>query len=85
MKHHLIIKENKGREYRSGINKIKKDVHKYSLKKEYYTLPSKMKLLTINFVDLEDQTNPEKHMSYFDILNKMGITYLIFSRLQMDN
>ena len=53
--------------------------------KGYYTLPLEVKLLTINFVDLEDQTNPEKHMSYFDILNKMGITYLIFSRIQMDN
>ena len=85
MKHHLIIKENKGREYRSGINKIKKDVHKYSLKKEYYTLPSKMKLLTINFVDLKDQIDSENHMSYFDILNKMDVTHLISSRIQMDN
>ena len=44
-----------------------------------------MKLLTINFIDLEDQTNPEDHMSYFDILNKMDITHLISSRIQMDN
>jgi hypothetical protein len=79
MKHHLIIKENKGHEHRSGMNKIKKDVLKYSLKKEYYTLPPEVKLLTINLVD------PKDHMSYFDILNKMGITYLISSRIQMDN
>ena len=44
-----------------------------------------MKLLIINFVDPEDQTNPKDHMSYFDILNKMGITHLISSRIQMDN
>ena len=67
------------------MNKIKKDVLKYSLKKEYYTLPTEVKLLTINFVDLEDQTNLKDHMSYFDILNKMGITHLISSRIQMDN
>jgi hypothetical protein len=85
MKPHLIIKENKGRGHRSGMNKIKKDVLKYSLKKEYYTLPTEVKLLTINFVDPEDQTDPENHMSYFDILNKMGITHLISSRIQMDN
>jgi hypothetical protein len=79
MKPHLIIKENKGHGHRSGMNKIKKDILKYSLKKEYYTLPPEVKLLTINFVDLED------HMSYFDILNKMDITRLISSRIQMDN
>jgi hypothetical protein len=44
-----------------------------------------VKLLTIKFVDPEDQTNPEHHMSYFDILNKMDITHLISSRIQMDN
>ena len=44
-----------------------------------------MKLLTINFVDPEDQTNPEDHMSYFDILDKMYVTHLISSGLQMDN
>jgi hypothetical protein len=38
-----------------------------------------MKLLTINFVD------PEDHMSYFDILNKMDVTHLISSRIQIDN
>jgi hypothetical protein len=54
MKSHLIIKENMGRGHRSGLNKIKKDVLKYSLKKEYYTLPPEVKLLTINFIDLED-------------------------------
>ena len=79
MKHHLIIKENNGCGHRSGMNKIKKDVLKYFLEKEYYTLPSEVKLLTINFVD------PEDHMSYFDILNKMDITRLISSRIQMDN
>jgi hypothetical protein len=61
------------------MNKIKKNVLKYSLKKEYYTLLPEMKLLTINFVD------PEDHMNYFDILNKMGVTHLISSRIQMDN
>jgi hypothetical protein len=79
MKHHLIIKENNGHGHRSGMNKIKKDVLKYSLKKEYYTLPPKVKLLTINFVD------PEDHISYFDTLNKMDITHLISSRIQIDN
>ena len=59
--------------------KSRKDILKYSLKKEYYTLPPEVKLLTINFVD------PEDHMSYFDILNKMDITRLISSRIQMDN
>ena len=44
-----------------------------------------MKLLTINFVDPENQTDPEDHMSYFDIPNKMDVTYLISSRIQMDN
>jgi hypothetical protein len=44
-----------------------------------------VKLLTINFVDPEDQTNLEDHMSYFDILNKMDVTHLISSRIQMDN
>ena len=44
-----------------------------------------MKLLTINFVNPEDQTNPEDHMSYFDILNKMDVTHLIYSRIQMGN
>ena len=61
------------------MNKIKKDVLKYSLKKEYYTLPPEVKLLTINFVD------PEDHTSYFDTLNKMDITHLISSRIQIDN
>ena len=67
------------------MNKIKKDVLKYSLKKEYYTLLPEVKLLTINFVDLEDQTDPEHHTSYFDIQNKMDVTHLISSRIQMDN
>ena len=67
------------------MNKIKKDVLKYSLKKEYYTLSPEVKLLIINFVDLKDQTDPEDHMSYFDILNKMDVTHLISSRIQMDN
>ena len=62
------------------MNKIKKDVLKYSLKKEYYTLSPEVKLLIINFVDLKDQTDPEDHMSYFDILNKMDVTHLISSR-----
>ena len=44
-----------------------------------------MKLLTINFVDPEDQTDPEDHTSYFDIINKMDITNLISSKIQMDN
>ena len=44
-----------------------------------------MKLLTINFVDPEDQTDPEDHTSYFDIINKMDITHLISSKMQMDN
>ena len=44
-----------------------------------------MKLLTINFVDPEDQTDLEDHMSYFDILNKIDVTHLISSRIQMDN
>ena len=44
-----------------------------------------MKLLTINFVNPEDQTNPEDHMSYFDILNKMDVTHSIYSMIQMDN
>ena len=44
-----------------------------------------MKLLTINFVDPKDQTDLENHMSYFDILNKMDITHLISSRIQMNN
>ena len=79
MKSHLIIKENKSCGHRSGMNKIKKDVLKYSLKNEYYTLPPEVKLLTINFVD------PEDHISYFDILTKMGVTRLISSRIQMDN
>ena len=57
------------------MNKIKKDVLKYSLKKEYCTLPPQVKLLTINFVDPGDQIDPEDHMSYFDILNKMDITH----------
>jgi hypothetical protein len=67
------------------MNKIKKDVLKYSLKKEYYILPPEMKLLTINLIDLENQTNLEDHMSYFDILNKMDVTHLISSSIQMDN
>ena len=54
MKPHLIIKENKSGGHRSGMNKIKKDVHKYSLKNEYYTLPPEVKLLTINFIDPKD-------------------------------
>jgi hypothetical protein len=61
------------------MNKIKKDVLKYSLKKEYYILPPEVKLLTINFVD------PEDHMSYFDILNKMDVTYRNSSRIQIDS
>ena len=44
-----------------------------------------MKLLIINFVDPEDQTKPKDHMSYFDILNKMNVTHLISSMIQMDN
>ena len=44
-----------------------------------------MKLLTINFVDPEDQTDPKDNMSYFDILNKMDVINLISSRIQMDN
>ena len=44
-----------------------------------------MKLLTINFVDPEDQTNTEDHMSCFDIQNKIDVTHLISSRIQMDN
>ena len=44
-----------------------------------------MKLLTIIFVDPEDQTDPKDQMSYFDILNKMDVTHLILSRIQMDN
>ena len=44
-----------------------------------------MKLLTINFVDPEDQIDPKDHMSYFDILNKIDITHLISSKIQMDN
>ena len=56
------------------MNKIKKDVLKYSLKKKYYTLSPEVKLLTINSID------PEDHMSYFDILNKMDVTHLISSR-----
>jgi hypothetical protein len=67
------------------MNKIKKDVLKYSVKKGYYTLPLEVELLTINFVDPEDQTDPEDHMSYYDILNKMDVTHLISSRIQMDN
>ena len=67
------------------MNKIKKDVLKYFLKKEYYTLPPKVKLLTKIFIDSEDQTDLEDHMSYFDILNKMDVTHLISSRIQMDN
>jgi hypothetical protein len=67
------------------MNKIKKDVLKYSLKKEYYTLQPEVKILTINFVDLKDQIDLENHMSYFDILNKMDVTHLISSRIQMDN
>ena len=67
------------------MNKIKKDVLKYSFKKKYYTLSPEVKLLTINFVDPEDQTNLEDHMSYFDILNKMDVTHLISSRIQIDN
>ena len=63
------------------MNKIKKDVLKYSLKKGYYTLSPEVKLLTINFIDLEDQTNPEDRMSYFDILNKIDVTHLISSRI----
>jgi hypothetical protein len=62
------------------MNKIKKDVLKYSLKKEYYTLPPKVKLLTINFVDPENHLIQKDHMSYFDILNKMDVTPLISSR-----
>ena len=61
------------------MNKIKKDVLKYSFKKKYYTLSPEVKLLIINFVD------PKDHMSYFDILNKMDVTHLISSRIQMDN
>ena len=56
------------------MNKIKTDVFKYSLRNKYYTLPPEVKLLTINFVD------PEDHMSYFDMLNKMDDTHLISSR-----
>ena len=67
------------------MNKIKKNVLKYSLKKEYYTLSPEMKLLKINFVDPKDQTDSKDHMSYFDILNKMNVTHLISSRIQMDN
>jgi hypothetical protein len=67
------------------MNKIKKDVLKYFLKKEYYTLPPEVKLLTKNFIDPEDQTDPKDHISYFDILNKMDVTYLISFRIQMDN
>ena len=67
------------------MNKIKKDVLKYSLKKEYYTLQPEVKILTINFVDLKDQIDSENHMSYFDILNKMDVTHLISSRIQIDN
>jgi hypothetical protein len=44
-----------------------------------------VKLLTIIFVDPEDQTDPKDQMSYFDILNKMDVTHLILSRIQMDN
>ena len=44
-----------------------------------------MKLLTIIFVDPEDQTDAKDQMSYFDILNKMDVTLLISSRIQMDN
>ena len=44
-----------------------------------------MKLLTINFVNPEDQTDLEDHMSYFDILNKMDITHMISFKIQMDN
>jgi hypothetical protein len=62
------------------MNKIKKDVLKYSLKKEYYTLPPKVKLLTTNFVDPENHLIQKDHMSYFDILNKMDVTHLISSR-----
>ena len=61
------------------MNKIKKDVLKYSFKKKYYTLSPEVKLLIINFVD------PKDHMSYFDILNKMDVTHLISSRIQIDN
>ena len=61
------------------MNKIKKDVLKYSFKKKYYTLSPEVKLLIINFVD------PKDHMSYFDIPNKMDVTHLISSRIQMDN
>ena len=39
----------------------------------------------MNFVNLEYQTNLEDHMSYFDILNKMNVTHLISSMIQMDN
>ena len=61
------------------MNKIKKDVLKYSLKKGYYTLPPEVELLTINFVD------PKDHMSYYDILNKMDVTHLISFKIQMNN
>jgi hypothetical protein len=52
--HSIIIEGNNGRGHRRGMHKIKKDVLKYSIKKEYYTLPHEVKVLTINFVDLED-------------------------------
>jgi hypothetical protein len=39
----------------------------------------------MNFVNPEYLTNLEDHMSYFDILNKMDVTHLISSRIQMDN
>ena len=63
MKPHLMIKEEIMVVDIEVVwtNNIKKDVLKYSPKKEYYTLPPEVELLTINFVDSENQTDSEDH------------------------
>ena len=82
MKPHLIIK---GSWTQKWYEQNQEGCSQIFSQNGYYTLPPEIKLLTINFVDPKDQTGPEDQMSYFDILNKMDVTLLISSRIQMDN